>query len=318
MGGYILRRVLAIVPTLLITSLILFAVLRMIPGDAVDVLMAQMPDIGDAAKTRALLEAQLGLDRPFFERYLAWLGDILRGDLGTSIRYNTPVLDEILYRLPLTLELGLWTLFYALLIALPIGIWSAVRQDGLLDNLARSFAIVLVSVPGFVLGVLVLLLPAMWWGWSPPRYVPFAESPRDNFLAMSIPALIAAAATTAAIVRVLRTSMLEVMRQDYIRTAWAKGVSERAVVLRHAVKNAMIPVLTLIPILLPALLGGIFVLELIFTLPGTGILLLDAVRQRDYPVITGVFVVFAVLVVFVNLLIDLCYGWLDPRIRYDR
>jgi len=318
MGGYVFRRMLAIVQTLLITSLILFAVLRMIPGDAVDVLMAQMPDIGDPARTRALLEAQLGLDRPFFVRYLDWLGDIAHGDLGISIRYNTPVLAEIVYRLPLTLELGLWTLCYALLISLPIGIWSAIRQDGLLDNVARSFAIVLVSVPSFVMGVLALLLPAMWWGWSPPEYVPFTKSPWGNFVSMSIPALIAAAATSAAIVRVLRTSMLEVMRQEYIRTAWAKGVRERSVVLRHAVKNAMIPVLTLIGILLPALLGGIFVLELIFTLPGTGILLLDAVRQRDYPVIAGVFLVFAVLVVLVNLLIDLCYGWLDPRIRYDR
>lgn len=317
MGGYVLRRLLAAVPTLLITSLILFAVLRMIPGDAIDVLMAQMPDVGDAAKTRALLEAQLGLDRPFFVRYVVWLGDILHGDLGTSIRYNTPVLEEIVYRLPLTLELGLWALLYSLLIALPIGIFSAVRQDTALDNAARSFAILMVSVPSFVLGVLVLLLPAMWWGWSPPRYVPFVESPWDNFRAMLIPALIVAAATSAAVMRVLRTSMLEVMRQDYVRTAWAKGVKERSVVLRHAVKNAMIPVLTLIGILVPVLLGSVFVIELIFTLPGIGILLLDAVRQRDYPMIAGVFLVFAVVVVLVNLLVDLCYGWLDPRVRYD-
>ena len=230
-----------------------------------------------------------------------------------------PVTEEIGARLGVTLELGILALLIALIIALPVGIFSAIRQETLADNVGRSFSILALAIPNFWLGTLVVILPALWWGWSPPtEMTPFFEDPIENLKTFLVPSLILGTSLSAVIMRMTRTMMLEVLRQDYIRTAWAKGLRERSVVLVHAVKNAMIPVITLVGILVPILFGGTVIIEQIFRLPGLGQLLLEAVSTRDYPIITGVFLVTGVVVMLVNLIVDLCYGYLDPKVRFDR
>ena len=224
----------------------------------------------------------------------------------------------MLGRLPLTIQLGLMAIVIGLLIALPVGIYSAIRQDTAADYMGRSIAIVGLATPNFWLGLMVMLFPALWWGWSPPvQWVPFAEDPLANLGVLIIPSLILGTASAAATMRMTRTMMLEVLRQDYIRTAWSKGLKEKAVVLRHAVKNALIPVVTLIGLQLPILVGGAVIMENIFNLPGLGRLMVLALEQRDYPVVSGVNLFFGTAVVLFNLLIDLIYPFLDPRVRYE-
>lgn len=312
---YVLGRLLAVVPTLFISTIIVFGVIRIIPGDAIDVLISDMEHVGDPAEARQRLEAILGLDKLFYEQYFIWLWNALHGDLGTSLRFNSSVTDEIIARLPVTAELAVWSLVYALLIALPIGTYSAIRREAPIDHAARSFSVLAQAIPSFWLGVMVVLLPAVWWGWNAPRYVPFATSPFRNFTSLLLPALVVAFSISAVVMRMTRSAMLEVLGQDYIRTAWAKGASERRVVLRHAMKNAMIPVLSLLGIMVPGLFGGAVIVENIFRLQGLGSLLVTSVSRRDYPVILGIFLVVAVVVTIVNLLIDLSYRLFDPRIR---
>lgn len=318
MGSYILRRLLALIPTLLIASVIVFSVVRLVPGNVLDLMLSENDYSSSSRDTRGALEEALGLDQPLYIQYLDWMGDILlRGDMGNSLWRNTPVIEEIGARLPVTLELGILSLLIALAIAIPVGIYSAVRQETMGDHIGRSFSIIALAVPNFWLGTMVVILPAMWWGWSPPnRIEPFFEAPLENLKVFLLPSLILGASLSAVIMRMTRTMMLEVLRQDYVRTAWAKGVPERTVVLRHGVKNAMIPVLTLVGVLVPILFGGTVIIEQIFRLPGIGQLLLDSVNSRDYPIITGIFLVSGVMVMTVNLLIDLCYGLLDPKMRY--
>lgn len=316
MISYVSWRLVSVIPTLLISSVIVFAVVRLIPGDAIDMLISQMPEVGDPAVARQRLELALGLDKPVLQQYFTWLGNVVTGDLGHSLRFRTPVIAEIAARFTVTVEVALWSLLYSLLIAIPIGVYSATRQETVADHLARSFSMLAQAVPGFWLGVLVVLLPALWWGWSGPRYVSFSTSPWGNFKSLLLPAMVLSFSSAAVIMRLMRTMMLEVLRQDYIRTAWAKGAGEPRVVLRHGLRNALIPVVTLIGIMIPTLFGGTVIIEQIFRLPGMGILLLEAVAQRDYPVIQGVFLVAAVVVVFTNLLVDLCYGLIDPRVKH--
>lgn len=320
MSGYILRRLMALLPTLLVASIIVFGVVRLVPGNVLDLMLSENDFSSSGHETRAQLEEALGLDEPIYVQYLVWMKNIvLHGDLGDSLWRNTSVLGEIGDRLPITLELGLLSLFFALLIAVPVGIYSAVRQETLGDHVGRTFSIVALAVPNFWAGTLVVILPAMWWGWAPPNEIaPFFESPIQNLKVFLVPSLILGASLSAVVMRMMRTMMLEVLRQDYVRTAWAKGLPERTVVMRHAVKNALIPVITLVGILVPILFGGTVIIEQIFRLPGIGQLLLDAVTARDYPIITGVFLVAGVLVMTVNLLVDLCYGLLDPKVRFDR
>ncbi len=319
MGAYALRRLLALIPTLFVASIIVFSVVRLVPGDVLDLMLSENAYSSGAPEDRAQLERALGLDKPLYLQYLSWAGNAVRGDLGHSLWRDTPVTQEIAARLGVTLELGILALLIALLIAFPVGIWSAVRQESLGDNIGRSFSIIALAIPNFWLGTLVVILPALWWGWSPPsQLTPFFESPLENLKTFIVPSLILGASLSAVIMRMTRTMMLEVLRQDYIRTAWAKGLKERRVVLRHAVKNAMIPVITLIGVLVPILFGGTVIIEQIFRLPGLGQLLLEAVTSRDYPIITGVFLVTGMVVMLVNLLVDLCYGYLDPKVRYDR
>jgi peptide/nickel transport system permease protein len=315
MQTYVLRRLLALVPTLFFASLIVFVTVRLIPGNVIDLMLSQN-DIA-VGKDRAHLEAALGLDRPMHVQYLHWVAGALRGDLGRSLWQNTPVTGQLLARLPVTFELGLLALIVALCVALPIGVYSAMRQDTAGDYLTRSFSIVMLAIPGFWLGTLVMVFPSIWWGWSPEiKYVPFGQEPLRNLAQMIVPAVILGTSLSAVTMRLTRTMMLEVLRQDYIRTAWAKGLGERPVVMRHALRNALIPVVTLIGLQTPLLIGGAVIMEQIFVIPGMGLLLLEAVGQRDYPIITGVFLLIGVCVTLINLLVDLSYGTLDPRVRY--
>ncbi len=317
MGAYILRRLLALVPTLIIVSIIVFVTIRLIPGDVIDMMLSQN-DIGADKLSRNQLIAALGMDRPMPEQYLRWVWALLHGDLGNSLWHSTPVLQEVLNRLPITFELGLMALIIGLLIALPIGVYSAMRQDTKSDLLFRSFSILLLAVPSFWLGTMVMVFPSIWWGWSPEvNYVKFSDDPLQNMKQMLVPALVLGTSLSAITMRMTRTMMLEVLRQDYIRTAWAKGLRERVVVVRHAVRNALIPVVTLIGLQAPLLIGGAVIIEQIFVLPGMGLMMLDAVSQRDYPVISGVFLVVGVAVMLINLVVDLSYGLLDPRVRHQ-
>lgn len=316
MRGYLLRRLLALLPTLLFASLIVFVTVRLIPGDVIDLMLSQN-DIAADKKSREQIVAALGLDKPMWQQYGLWIGDALRGDLGLSLWQNTPVTELLAARLPVTFELGALALLVALSLAIPIGIYSAIRQDTVGDQLARSFSILLLAVPSFWLGTIVMVFPSIWWGWSPEvNYVPFSADPWTNLKQMLLPAVVLGVALSAITMRLTRTMMLEVLRQDYIRTAWAKGLSERLVVVRHALRNALVPVVTLVGLQAPLLIGGAVIVETIFVIPGMGLLLLDAVNSRDYPIIIGVFLVVGVAVMAINLLVDLSYGALDPKVRY--
>ncbi|WP_454739847.1 ABC transporter permease [Cupriavidus necator] len=317
MSAYLLRRLLALVPTLMFASIIVFAIVRVVPGDVVDLMLSQN-DISADTRTREDLVRALGLDRPIWEQYLHWVANIvLHGDLGQSLWQGEPVLTMVMARIPATFSLGVLALTVALTVALPIGVLSAIRQDSAADYVARSFSILMLAVPSFWLGTMVMVFPSVWWGWSPEvRYVPFLEDPVQHVRQMLVPAIVLGMALSAITMRMTRTMVLEVLRQDYIRTAWAKGLNEPLVILRHALRNALIPVVTLIGLQAPLLIGGAVVIEQIFVVPGMGLLLLDAVHQRDYPLITGVFLVVGVAVMLINLLVDLSYGLFDPKVRH--
>ena len=336
MRAYLIRRLLLIIPTLSVLTIMVFLAVRFIPGDVIDVMVARITEQGaeGAEIDRAALERRLGLDVPVHVQYGRWIGvlptpdfitgesrfkGLLQGALGQSLwGAHFSVEEKIIGRLPVTIQLGVMAIVIGLVIALPVGIYSAIRQDTAADYAGRSVAIIGLATPNFWLGTMVMLYPAIWWGWSPPmETIPFTEDPLGNIGMFLIPSLILGTASAAATMRMTRTMMLEVLRQDYIRTAWAKGLRERVVVLRHSVKNALIPVVTLIGLQLPILIGGSVIMENIFSLPGLGRLLLTALDTRDYPMVSGVNLVFATAVVLFNLLIDLLYSYLDPRVRYD-
>ena len=321
MRAYIIRRLLLIIPTLFILTVLVFLSIRFIPGDIIDTMVSEMILLGagGAEIDREALERMLGLDVPVYVQYGRWIGNmLLHGTLGESLLGGWTVEERIVGRLPLTIQLGVMAIVIGLLIALPVGIYSAIRQDTAADYLGRSIAIVGLATPNFWLGLMVMLFPALWWGWSPPvQWVPFAEDPLGNLGVLIIPSLILGTASAAATMRMTRTMMLEVLRQDFIRTAWSKGLRERVVVMRHAIKNALIPVVTLIGLQLPILVGGAVIMENIFNLPGLGRLMVLALEQRDYPVVSGVNLFFGTAVVLFNLLIDLIYPFLDPRVRYQ-
>ena len=318
MNAYIIRRLLLILPTLFILSILVFLSVRFIPGDVLDVMVLRAE--GQAGKIdREVLEHMLGLDVPVYVQYGRWIGGILlRGTLGESLVGNWRIEERLFDRLPVTLELGVLAILIGLVIALPVGIYSAIRQDTAADYLGRSIAIIGLATPNFWLALMVMIYPAIWWGWSPSmELVSFTEDPLGNLGMFLIPSLILGTASAAATMRMTRTMMLEVLRQDYIRTAWSKGLRERIVIIRHTIKNALIPVVTLVGLQLPILVGGSVIMENIFNLPGIGRLLLDALEVRDYPVVSGVNLFFATGVVGFNLLIDLIYPYLDPRVRYE-
>ena len=316
MQAYIARRLIALLPTLFFASLIVFMSMRLIPGDVIDLMLAQN-DIA-TSQDRARIESALGLDQPLLIQYGTWASGVLQGDLGRSLWQNTPVTEQLRATLPITFELGLLALLVALSVAIPIGIYSAMRQDSPGDYISRSFSLLMLAVPSFWLGTLVMVFPSVWWRWSPPlEYVPFFEDPLANLSHMMVPAILLGLAMSAVTMRMTRTMMLEVLRQDYVRTARAKGLSENMMILRHALRNGLIPVVTLIGLQVPLLIGSAVILEQIFVVPGMGLLLLEAVFQRDYPVISGIFLVVGVGVLLINLLIDLSYGFLDPKVRHQ-
>ena len=333
MRAYIIRRLLLIIPTLFILTILVFLLVRFIPGNVIDVIVARMHLLAlDIEIDRETLEHMLGLDVPVYVQYGRWLGvlptpdwltgeshfkGLLQGTLGNSLFWDFPVEERIIASLPVTIELGLMALVIGLLIALPVGIYSAIRQDTAADYLGRSIAIIGLATPNFWLGTMVMLYPALWWGWSPSmEYIPLVEDPLRNLGILIIPSLILGTASAAATMRMTRTMMLEVLRQDYIRTAWSKGLKERVVIMRHAVKNALIPIVTLVGMQLPILVGGAVIMENIFNLPGLGRLMVSALNERDYPMVSGVNLVFAGVVLLNNLFIDLIYPYLDPRVRY--
>ncbi len=316
MQAFVTRRLLALLPTLIFASLIVFVSMRLIPGDVIDLMLAQNDLSTDY--DRGAIEAALGLDQPMHVQYFRWIGGVLEGDLGRSLWQNTPVTEQLAATLPITFELGFLALIVALTVALPIGVYSALKQDTLGDYTARSFSLVMLAIPSFWLGTLVMVFPSVWWRWSPAlEYTPFLEDPLQNLAHMIVPATLLGLSLSAVTMRMTRTMMLEVLRQDYIRTARAKGLSETLVVARHALRNGLIPVVTLIGLQAPLLIGGAVILEQIFVVPGMGLLLLEAVFQRDYPVISGVFLVVGFGVLVINLLVDLSYGWLDPKVRHQ-
>ena len=318
MRAYIVRRLILVVPTLFILSTIVFLTVRFIPGDAIDA-MVSSSDYLALDLDRETLMKQLGLDVPMHVQYAKWMqGMLLSGTFGDSLMGAWKVEERIVTRLPVTVQLGVMAIVIGMLISLPVGIYSAIRQDTVSDYIGRTLAIIGLAAPNFWLGTLVMIFPAVWWGWSPPlEMIPFTEDPIGSLYGFLIPSLILGTGMAAGTMRLTRTMMLEVLRQDYIRTAWSKGLKERVVITRHATKNALIPVVTGIGLQLPLLVGGSVIIENIFNLPGLGQLALQALLDRDYPVVSGVNMFFGAAVIFINLMIDLFYPYLDPRVRYQ-
>ena len=335
MRAYIIRRLLLIIPTLFILTIIVFLAVRFIPGDIVDFIVSMQEGYGgdDARIDRELVMRQLGLDVPVYVQYGRWIGvlptpdwpttgeshfkGLLQGGFGEALHGGWLIEERIIGRLPVTIQLGAMSIVIGLIIALPVGIYSAIRQNTATDYVGRTVAVIGLATPNFWLAIMVMLYPAIWWGWSPSvKLIPFKEDPLGNLGMFLIPAVILGTAMSAATMRMTRTMMLEVLRQDYIRTAWAKGLRERVVVLRHTVKNALIPVVTLVGLQFPLLIGGSVILEQIFVLPGIGRMFVEALDHRDYPVVSAINLVFAVAVLVINLIIDLLYAFLDPRVRY--
>ncbi len=326
MRSYILRRLLMLIPTVFLVSILVFFLVDLMPGDGVDAMLAQGGV--DMEFDREALEALLGLDAPKIVQYGRWLGvapqkdgefrGVLQGDFGVSWRERIPVIKLLSLKFPVTLELGILALLIAESIALPIGILSALRQDKWPDYVARSIAILSISLPSFWVGTMVIVIPSIMWGYMPPiMLIRFFDDPIGNLKMFLVAAGVLGLSMTGMTMRMTRTMMLEVLRQDYIRTAWSKGLREKVITIRHALKNALIPVITIIGFQVPILVGGTIIIEKIFNLPGVGSLLIGGAQQRDQPLVTGVLLFFGTALVLINLLVDLTYAYLDPRIKYD-
>ena len=317
MGSYLTKRLLLIVPTLFGAAAMVFVIMRVIPGD-VALLILGGDQAGQIDKAQlAAMHQQLGLDQPLLVQFGTWLWGVLRFDFGTSLWTGRPVVEELIHRLPLSLELAVLATIVSVLLAIPFGMLAAVRQDTWVDYLIRVVSIGGLAIPSFWVGILIILLLVIFFGWGPPlEFTPPWVDPWANFQQMIWPVVTVGYRYAAVTTRMTRSTLLEVMRDDYIRTAWAKGLRERAVVVRHALKNAMLPVITLIGTEFAFLIGGLVVTETVFTLNGVGRFVVDAVAHRDYPVVQALVFLIALCFVVVNLLIDLTYAWFDPRIRY--
>ncbi len=312
MSHYLLRRLISTLPVLLFVSLIVFSLISLIPGDPARIMLGEEP----SQEALEVLRHQLGLDQPIYVRYLTWLNRTLHGDLGRSVRDHRPVLDTLLLKLPVTIELALTALLVAWLIAIPAGALAAWKQRSAIDYAATSVALAGASIPNFWLGIMLIYLLAVNHHLLPPSgYVePWLDLKR-NLMFMVMPSIVLGSALAALVMRQLRSSMVEVLSADYVRTAHAKGLSDFVVIARHAMKNAMIPVVTIMGLQLSGLLGGAVITETIFAIPGLGRLAVDSILTRDYPMVQGVVLFVAVVVVGTNLVVDLLYGLLDPRIR---
>ena len=333
MRQYAARRVVIMFPVLFLVTVLAAGLIRLAPGDAV----VQSAAEANATLTQeelVAIRAELGLDRPFHCQYFDWIGiggisflgcddadwsGIITGNLGQSLTPGRIEVSEILSKsVPISIELGVIAMVISLFVAVPIGVWSAIRQDSLSDYLGRLFSISGLSIPDFIIGSMVILFGAIWLRWTPPlTYSGFFEDPSENIKIMMTPALIIGVRLSSITMRMLRSTMLEVLRQDYVRTAWAKGLKERSVIVRHVLKNAFIPVITVVGSQLGFLFGGVVIIETIFNLPGLGRSLILAINGRDLPMVQSGVLVISVFFVMINLLVDLSYAWFDPRIRYE-
>ena len=313
MGRYIARRLLLTIPTLLIVTITVSFLIRLVPGDVVELMIGENYYAGDLDELRA----KLGTDRPFLVQYIEWMGNALRGDFGESLWSGRTAIDEFRLRSPVTIELGIAALLLTTLVSIPVGVLAAVKQDSLADFFARVYVIFGLAVPNFWIATIAIVLGSLWFGWVPEFvYVPIWEDPVHNMRQFLPPVLLLGAFGSATVMRMTRSMVLEVLRQDYVRTARAKGLNNRTVLTRHVLKNSMIPVITLIGLQVPFIIGGSVVMEQIFSLPGMGKFTLDVIQRRDYPMLQTINLFFATTVLITNLSVDLFYGVLDPRIRY--
>ena len=316
MGRYIIRRLLVALPSLLIVTILIAGLVRLQPGDVVMARLAESGYLTD--EDIQAMRHDLGLDKSFPQQYLEWVGGVVRGDLGTSLWTGRDVLDTLVQRSRVSVELALLAMAVAVVTAIPLGILSAIRQDSWIDYTARMFSITGLSVPDFFLATMLLYVLSVWVGWLPNfGYTPPWEDPWKNIQAFIFPALIVGYRFSAISARMTRSAMLEVLRQDYVRTARAKGLVERVIILKHALRNALIPVITIMGSQLSFLLGGLVIIEVVFSLPGVGTLGYEAISVRDYPVVQGVVFFTAIVFIAANLLVDLSYAVIDPRIRYS-
>ena len=317
MQKYILRRIILMIPTLFGLTFLVFAMVRLVPGDIVALIAG---DFGATSpEVRAAILTDFGLDANIPLQYVRWLGDIARFDIGTSLLSGRSVTSELSDRLPVTIELGLLALSFNVLLGIPIGVISAIRQNTTADYVGRSLAIGMLAAPNFWIALLLITFAGKYftWGVPPTVYVGITEDPIANLKLMLVPALILGASSSGGVMRFTRTAMLEVLRQDYIRTAQSKGLTERAVIVRHALKNALIPVVTVIGLGIPGIVGGSVIIEAVYSIPGMGRYYISAVQQLDFPVVQAINLISAVVIVFANLGVDLSYAWLNPRIRYS-
>ena len=318
MGRYTVKRISLFIPTVLLMTILVFVVMRIIPGDpAISILEGD----GGGSYTIEDLErvrAELGTDRNLFIQYVDWIGGIMQGDFGDSFWFKSPVMTELGDRIPRTLELAVMAIVIAVLFSVPLGIMSAIKPDSWLDLGARTFTIIGIAIPNFLVAVLMILFLLAVFDWLPPLgYVELWEDPLKNLQQMIFPAIALAIYDMAFIARVTRSAMMEVLREDYMRTARSKGLSERVVLVRHGLKNAILPILTISGWQFARLFEGAVIIESIFLIPGVGRILIEAIFNRDFPMIQAVIVVIGAGVLLINLVVDLLYGWLDPRIRYN-
>ena len=317
MRTYVTKRLLLIVPTLFGVAAVVFVIMRVIPGDVTLLILGGDQTGRIDPQQLAAMRHQLGLDQPIAVQFGTWLWSVLRLDFGTSLWTGQPVIEEVLTRLPLSLEVAILATIVSVLLAIPLGMIAAVRQDTWVDYAIRILSIGGQAIPSFWVGILVILFLVIYFGWGPPlEFTPPWVDPWANFQQLVWPVLTVGYRYAAVTTRMTRSTVLEVLREDYIRTAWAKGLRQRAVVIRHALKNAMLPVITLVGTEFAFLIGGLVVTETVFTLNGVGRFVVDAVAHRDYPVVQALVFLIALCFVVVNLLIDLTYAWFDPRIRY--
>lgn len=317
MARYAVKRVLLLIPTLILVCIITFALLRLVPGSAVDYMVYELSTSGIYVEEEEV-EEMLGLDKPAVVQFFIWVGDLLQGDLGDSIFESESVWAIISRQLPVTLELSFLTLIFANVISIPLGILCAAKQDSIFDYVVRVISVLLMSVPVFFLGTLVLVYPAQWWGYAPPiSYVSFFEDPIQNLQMFIVPALVGSTTQIGMQIRTIRTLILENMNQDYIRTARAKGVGDGRILFVHALRNAMIPVITMIGNSVAGLVGGSVIIESMFNIPGIGAQMVTSLGTRDYPVVQGAVLILSIIVMLINLVVDLSYKLIDPRVEID-
>lgn len=317
MQAYLAKRLLLFIPTVLLVTILVFVILRMIPGDPAMVLLGGEDDANFSLADLEEVRERLGTNRPIVVQYGDWVWRMFQLDFGTSFFYDTPIYDDLAKRFPITLELTILALILANIVAIPLGVISALKQDTLADYAARIITISGIALPNFWIGIMMIFFLVLVFGWFPPLgYVDLWDDPAKNLQQLIFPALALGFANMAFIARVTRSAMLDVLREDYIRTARSKGLGESLIIYRHALKNALLPVVTVSGYEFGRLLGGTVVIEVIFLVPGMGRLLIDAISHRDFPMVQGIIVLITLMVLLLNMAMDLMYAWLNPRIRY--